>query len=527
MVRTKSHNPYRRHALLKIEELERRFAPAILLNPTTLLYTDVDGDRVTVQVSGSAGPHLTLDEFSFVSAGQGEQLQQIDLTNNPADFAGSNLAVRVKRHGGDGFANVGYINAGGIDLGTVTVQGDLGRIDAGTGVGSVPAVAELHVHSLGAMGLSTQPDGGSLQSNIMGPVGDLRVDTSIQGAAVYVFAPVTGGPGPGPGPMAVQPASSAAAPLITQIAVGGSITGGDDFESGFISCDGDIGTVNVAGSVQGGAGIHSGAIQCAGNIGQITIGTLLGGDGTSSGSIHARGIDNLTVNGSVVAGGGFSSGSIQANDLGNVTILGSLTGTPSNPARIMALSQIRTEVRTVERQVAEMVWVEVCNRNGVCHEQLEKVTVTLTQEITVAVEFAGHIGTLSIHGDVDFANIVAGFDGQIGSVSVGGHWRASNLAAAVTPGPDGFYGTADDVLLIRAKDESAGRIGSITIMGDLFGSSNPDEHFGIVAREIDSFFANSTTKIQLHSGPSNDDFLLGPSGNFRLREAPLAHALPG
>jgi hypothetical protein len=512
---------------LNIEELERRLVPAILLNPTTLLYTDVDGDRVTVQVSGPAGPQFTLDEFTFVSAGQGEQLQQIDLTSSPAGFAGSNLTIQVKRQSGDGLANIGYINASGIDLGNVTLKGDLGRIDAGTGVGSTPAIADLHVHSLGAMGLSTQPDGGSLQSNIMGPLGDFRVDTNIQGAALSVFAPAIGGPGPGPGPGDGPSTSTTSPPLITQMTVGGSIIGSDDFESGLISCDGDIGTANVAGSLQGGAGIHSGGIQCSGHIGEIMIGSLVGGNGTSSGSIHARGIDDLTVNGSVVAGAGFGSGSIQGNDLGNVTIMGSVTGTAVNPAQITAVSQIRTEERIIERQVPEMVWVEVCNRNGVCHEQLEKVTVTRQVPITVEVESRGQINNLSIQGNVDFANIVAGFDGQIGSVWVGGHWHASNLAAAVSAGPDGFYGTTDDVLRIRAKDESAGRIGSITIMGGLLGSSNPDEHFGIAAREIDSFFANSTGKIQLHPGPSNDDFLLGLTGNFRLREVPVGPPSPG
>ncbi len=34
-----------------LEALEDRIAPATLLNPTTLVYTDVDGDAVTVKVS--------------------------------------------------------------------------------------------------------------------------------------------------------------------------------------------------------------------------------------------------------------------------------------------------------------------------------------------------------------------------------------------------------------------------------------------------------------------------------------------
>src|ERR1700722_20542634 len=71
--------------ILRLEELERRLAPAGVNNFT---FANVDGGTVTVHRSQ---PLLTS-------------------TNE---------------------ANVGFIQATGINLGTVTVQGDLGAIDAG------------------------------------------------------------------------------------------------------------------------------------------------------------------------------------------------------------------------------------------------------------------------------------------------------------------------------------------------------------------------------------------------------------
>src|SRR5262249_44426313 len=41
----------RRRVRLQVEELETRLAPAVLVNPTTVKYQDVDGDNVTVKLS--------------------------------------------------------------------------------------------------------------------------------------------------------------------------------------------------------------------------------------------------------------------------------------------------------------------------------------------------------------------------------------------------------------------------------------------------------------------------------------------
>src|SRR6516162_5605077 len=118
----------RQSARLNVEVLETRVAPAVLVvNPHTATYTDVDGDQVTIKVSSG---DLHTATFASVAGGLGEQLRLIDLHNGGFDNANLTVSV-VKARGGDGLANIGYINSTGHDLGNVMVPGDLGQIDAG------------------------------------------------------------------------------------------------------------------------------------------------------------------------------------------------------------------------------------------------------------------------------------------------------------------------------------------------------------------------------------------------------------
>jgi hypothetical protein len=133
-----------------IEFLEARIAPA-----SVIMFTDVDGDTVTVKSSKGI---LTNALLHFEDRGLGKQLTEIDV-NTPM-FQGTNLTFKVKKGPtGDGLVNVGYIDATGVDLGTVNVPGDIGRIDAGDGNTNKPAIKTLIAKSLGAYHDSTQSGG--------------------------------------------------------------------------------------------------------------------------------------------------------------------------------------------------------------------------------------------------------------------------------------------------------------------------------------------------------------------------------
>lgn len=175
-------------------------------------FTDSDGDLVTVKVTKK--DTLTENDFLFrFTADNRQQLQR--LTFDAAD-AGTNLTITAKptTAGGDGFANIGFLNAVGVDLGTVSVDGDLGQIDAA-------AVKALTVQSLGALGLTSQAAGGSLVSNFSGTLGKLTVKASIHDATLL------------------------GAVSIGAVKINGSFLGGQ------LSAGADLGAVSVRGDIVG------------------------------------------------------------------------------------------------------------------------------------------------------------------------------------------------------------------------------------------------------------------------------------
>ncbi len=162
-----ARSPRRAGARLRIEELETRLAPATLVNGTALHFTDVDNDLVTVQFSAAvltATNDASVFTFNNAFATSGpQQLEEINLL--PLGTAANGLSISVTAvptaAGGDGFVNVGFINAQ-YNLGTVAIHGDLGRINAGNSVTPTTGLAALNVESIGDLGTTTQAAGGDL-----------------------------------------------------------------------------------------------------------------------------------------------------------------------------------------------------------------------------------------------------------------------------------------------------------------------------------------------------------------------------
>src|SRR5262245_13889057 len=105
----------RRLTSLRLEYLESRETPAILVSPTTVSYQDIDGDNVTVAISKpilNAGNVATVFVFDngFSTSGA-QQLQAIDLSTFGVDAANLSIAHTAQRTAtnGDGLATVGHI----------------------------------------------------------------------------------------------------------------------------------------------------------------------------------------------------------------------------------------------------------------------------------------------------------------------------------------------------------------------------------------------------------------------------------
>ena len=91
-------------------------------------FIDVDGDVVTVKTDKGA---FTIADFQFIDAGVGRQLALLDLHGQSA-FEGANLSITAQTppgRSGDGRVNIGAIDATGVALGRVLIEGDLGRND--------------------------------------------------------------------------------------------------------------------------------------------------------------------------------------------------------------------------------------------------------------------------------------------------------------------------------------------------------------------------------------------------------------
>jgi len=336
-----AHRICARKASLCVDQLESRYAPARLLGPTQLVYQDKDGDAVTVTftkpVLNFGNPNTIFTFDSGVGAVNGstaarEQLRRIDLTSIPVASIGVGIkvnAIRSPINGGDGFAAVGEVNATGIDLGAVRIDGDLGRILAGDGMETTRGLAALVTGSMGRNGTST--GAADLHSVIQGSLGSLMVRGDVKDANITVQAGD-----------------------IRAVAIDGSVIGGSATAAGSITAEGDLRTCVIRGDLIGGSGVGTGLIGAGRTLGSVIVrGNVIGGSASGftplyeSGFIYGGTIRSVTIGGSLIAGTDNTSsqfllnGSVLAlNQLGRITINGSVIGNSTSQAVISAGGQL-------------------------------------------------------------------------------------------------------------------------------------------------------------------------------------------
>jgi len=456
---------------LRLESLERRDAPATLVGNNKVTYQDLDGDSVTVTLSK---PLLTefnvpfIFDFNNAFATNGpQQLDGIFLTGMIATAQGvgiTTVATRSTANGGDGFAALGHIDATDIDLGTVTIDGDLGRIRAGNTLLPGSGLKGLTVHSMGRFGTGTgAPD---LNTVIQGKLDSLRVKSDLKDAfvdvqggsdgrigAVSIGGSLFGGAGTSSGRIN----SGGDMGLVT---IGGNLTGGSGIDSGRVS-GAKLAGVKVGGSVIGGAGNSSGRIFSDGAMGAVKItGSIQGGSGENSGEIRSEGtLAGVTVNGSVVGDAGTTSGRIIARgDMGFVTIAGNLFGGKGLGSG---------EVGCNGTLVGVKIGGSVVGAAGIASGQIFS-----SGSVTIAGNLIGGSGIQS--------GLVRGLDQaglKIGGSVIGG---AGDLSGAITGGAmrlvriagDVVGGSASGTAVLRESGYiQATRIASLTIGGSLIAGT--------------------------------------------------------
>jgi hypothetical protein len=154
-------------------------------------YSDPDGDLVTLKTSEGS---FKIEDFTFGSSGV---LQKLDLSDGTR-FEGTKITMSIKRSPvGDGLTAIGWIDASGVDLASISVSGDLGRIVVGDTDFTTPALKTLSLDSLGRFAGETQPlSERATESLISGALGKLAVRHDVEGvtlAAQRIGALTVGG----------------------------------------------------------------------------------------------------------------------------------------------------------------------------------------------------------------------------------------------------------------------------------------------------------------------------------------------
>jgi hypothetical protein len=303
-----------------IEALEARIAPAGVItisgDAKSATWTDADGDKVSLKITRGALDVSLFDTDQ--SPATGLLVRKLDLSDPQFTGSGVSLsAVRDPLLGGDNTVNLGHLDATGHTLGAVTINGDLGRIDAGNPapIATTPkAISSLTVLSMGMLDGALLPTGTTQTSEIVGKVGPVKVRGSVNG----ILFNVTGGD----------------LGSIDSLSIGGSLIGTDEADSGRFSASGKIGAIKVKGSILGGAGQHSGSIEAGAAIASLSIGgSLLGGrsdtpstDGTGVVRTDAT-MGAVTIGGSLHGGTQQDSGLISSGShMGAVKIGGGIIG---------------------------------------------------------------------------------------------------------------------------------------------------------------------------------------------------------
>lgn len=408
--------------------------------------------------------------------------------------AGDMAAFKVSRdiRGGDG-QDSGKISNGG-QMAGATIGGSL---IGGTGQSSAQIFSSL---DMGPVKVTGDVRGGVGQSS-----GTISSSSNI--TSITINGSLIGGG---------KLAGEINAANLGNINIVGNVRGGDGSNSGRIFTPGKLASMTIGGSVIGGLKDGTGEIQSNGDMGPLKIGgDLVGGDAPVNGSVEGNGyvqgkqIASVFIGGSVRAGTNDNAdpvtnflkrnGTIRANNLGPVTVKGNLIGSKSEATGFV---------------------------NPVIISARGQAVPTATTDMAIA--------SLTVFGRVERANILAGYDvdlnpvnadAQIGPVVVNGNWIASNLVAGVDAGGDGLFGTNDDTLIAEAGESPAiiATIASVQIKGQTQGTTadiDPNDHYGIVAQAVQSCQIGGTTALPVKSGPGNDLFELGVTGDMRLLEVP-------
>jgi hypothetical protein len=291
--------------------------PSTPPDPSTVVMIDPDGDIVTINLGGG---RLTPLDIKLNPDGSIAEIDLTSLATGALHAIGSkplNLTISVKTPTGgigNGLTNIGFINAAGLGLGKVKLQGSLGHIVAGNKSGNSSIRSLFIAGDLGGIESLRQ------LSHMTGGMAKLVIAGSIQKDSVQIDGPVKL---VSIGNDMVGDSGSSGAPLatISESGIEAYIAIGNPFPSGLMTAK-SIGTLKIGGSIKGGA------VACTEGLGSMSLfGSLVGGGLYSGGSIRS-----VKVRGTMWAEDAAPPATMTARDSFDVLVI---NGDVKN-ARIMA-----------------------------------------------------------------------------------------------------------------------------------------------------------------------------------------------
>jgi hypothetical protein len=474
-----------------IEALEGRIAPAALIDASTVQFTEADGDIVTIHFSkplftklASAEETITLNNLDNIFKFSGnttfindapQDLQRIDLTKvkpigtstaNPANGISFTIDAETPMGGlGDGLSKIGGINATGLTLGNVSIEGDLGQIDVGVASSKI-ALKSLTVSSLFANGFASQPTNISgndaLESKIVGGIQLLHVQGNLEG-----FIHVVDG-----NSIVGNSIKTTAPGNIGKVIVDGSLRGNATVaatsdNTGSINAQGTIGSVEVLGmgddaetkGLIGGGGKNSGSIIASKKIGTITVkDSLVGGGGLNSGSIiGSASVSKVTVGDDIVGGVGISSGTIQGLSIKQVSVVDTIKGGTGDNSGSVTSSGLLSNIT-----VKEIIGGNGKTSGGIRVDDLGKAAITGSVTGGAGIDSGVVLSDNGITSLVISQNIVGGTGAGSGGVLTNGLLKSVVVNGGITGGSvvnTGFIGSQSRIASVKVAGAVTGGTG--------------------------------------------------------------------
>lgn len=504
---------------MKIEALEARIAPAAFVS-----FTDVDGDQVELVSDKALGGTV-----AFTAA-----LNPAEILVSGAGLDGAGITTVVKRAaGGDGFVNIGRIVATGLDLGVVTVKGDLGKIVCGNVASALPALKALNVRSMGVFGTETQ-GGGNLLSTISGDLGALNVASDVTGAQLNVGGRIgavkIGGDLRGTSASFSGRISASGA---GRIAIGGDLAAGAGDESGKLIISGDLGALTIGGSVYGAVdGVPdaaTGQITVSGNAGPVTIKRDLFGSASQQKALDLRqNAGAITIGGSLLGLAGIDSAAIYVGgSTGSITIGRDLSGGSGANSGSIFISGNTGPVK-VGRDLlggsggfsAALVIGGTVGGSFSIGGDVRGGTGTYMDGIALhQVLFGGATGAVRVGGD-----IVGNTGRGSGTFLIQGDAPSFFLGGSLTGGG----GEQAGIFLFPGGSIGMGNVGSVTIAGDIRETALGGGHIaaGTVGKLLikgSIFGTDGTNSLSLISGPIVET---GNAGSVRIEGSIVGASTP-